>query len=111
MTKSFYIKKYLQSKTFYVHSHYIDNMNMSTQITIKTDETLKQEFAKFVAELGMSVSTAFNLFMKDCVRNKRMNISLDLNDENRQARKNVEDGDFAHTFKSEEEFSKFMKEL
>lgn len=39
---------------------------MSTQITIKTDETLKQEFAKFVAELGMSVSTAFNLFMKDC---------------------------------------------
>lgn len=40
-----------------------------------------------------------------------MNISLDLNDETRQARKNVEDGDFAHTFKSEEEFSKFMKEL
>lgn len=38
---------------------------MSTQITIKTDEALKQEFSKFVAELGMSVSTAFNLFMKD----------------------------------------------
>lgn len=84
---------------------------MNTQITIKTDETLKQDFAKFVAELGMSVSTAFNLFMKDCVRNNRMNISLDLNDENRQAQKYAEEDNFAHTFKSEDDFTKFMNEL
>ncbi len=84
---------------------------MSTQITIKTDEKLKQDFSNFVTELGMSVSTAFNLFMKDCVRNNRMNISLDLNDENYQARKDAEDGKFAHTFRTEEEFTKFMNEL
>ena len=53
---------------------------MSTQITLNTDETIKKDFANFVAELGMSVSTALNLFMKDCNRHNRMNISLDLND-------------------------------
>lgn len=36
---------------------------------------------------------------------------FDLNDENRQARKDAEEGNFAHTFKSEEKFSKFMNEL
>ena len=34
-----------------------------------------------------------------------------LNDENRQARKDAEEGNFAHTFRSEEEFTKFMNDL
>lgn len=49
---------------------------MNTQITIKTDETLKQNFAKFVAEFGLTMSTAINLLMRDCVDNRRINLSL-----------------------------------
>ncbi len=46
-------------------------------INIRTDEKVKSEAKKIAAELGLSLSTAINLFLKQFVRTRGMAVSLD----------------------------------
>lgn len=51
-----------------------------TNINIRIDENLKQQFDRLCNELGMNMSTAFNIFAKTMVRQQRVpfEISLDV---------------------------------
>lgn len=51
-----------------------------TNINIRMDETLKQQFDRLCNELGLNMSTAFNIFAKTMVRQQKIpfEISLDV---------------------------------
>lgn len=51
-----------------------------TNINIRMDETLKQEFDRLCGELGLSMTTAFNIFAKTVVRQHGLPfpVSLDM---------------------------------
>ncbi|WP_147539353.1 type II toxin-antitoxin system RelB/DinJ family antitoxin [Anaerotruncus rubiinfantis] len=51
-----------------------------TNINIRMDENLKRQFDSLCNELGMNMTTAFNIFAKTVVRQKRIpfEISLDV---------------------------------
>lgn len=51
-----------------------------TNVNIRMDETLKQQFDHLCTELGLNMSTAFNIFAKTMVRQQRIpfEISLDI---------------------------------
>lgn len=43
-----------------------------TNINIRIDENLKKQFDKFCEDIGMSMTTAFNIFAKKAVREQRI---------------------------------------
>ncbi|MSB16568.1 type II toxin-antitoxin system RelB/DinJ family antitoxin [Finegoldia magna] len=43
-----------------------------TNINIRIDENLKKQFDAFCSEVGLSMSTAFNIFAKTVVREQRI---------------------------------------
>ena len=47
-----------------------------TTINIRMDETTKVAFDKFCREIGLSTSTAFNIFAKTVVREQRIPFAL-----------------------------------
>ena len=51
-----------------------------TNVNIRMDETLKQQFDRLCNELGLNMSTAFNIFAKTMVRQQKIpfEISLDV---------------------------------
>ncbi len=44
----------------------------STNINIRMDSSLKREFEEFCIDMGMTMSTAFNIFAKKTVREYRI---------------------------------------
>ncbi len=44
----------------------------STNINIRMDADLKRQFEAFCADIGMSMTTAFNVFAKKAVRENRL---------------------------------------
>ena len=66
-----------------------------TNVNIRMDESTKLAFDKFCSEIGMSVSSAFNIFAKTVVREQRIPFELTTeipNDETKRAIENVRDG-------------------
>lgn len=61
-----------------------------TSIQIRIDEDLKKEFDYIVNELGMSVTTAFNIFAKAVVRNNGIPFELLLPSYNQETEKVIE---------------------
>ena len=45
---------------------------MQAIMTVNTDEETQKEFNSFCEKLGIDVSTAFNLFMKNTLKEKKM---------------------------------------
>lgn len=45
---------------------------MTTNINIKTDSELKKQAEELFADLGMNMTTAFNIFMRQAVRENRI---------------------------------------
>ena len=45
---------------------------MTATINIKTDARLKKQAGKLFADLGMNMTSAFNLFLRQAVREKRI---------------------------------------
>lgn len=43
-----------------------------TNINIRMDENLKKQFDSFCSEVGMSMSTAFNIFARTVVRQRKI---------------------------------------
>lgn len=44
----------------------------NTSITVRIDDDLKKEAEVFFDQIGMSMTTAFNVFVKQCLREKRI---------------------------------------
>ena len=59
-------------------------------LTNNTDEKTAENFYAFCEELGLDMSTAINLFMKACLREKRIPFELSLlNKENSKILENT----------------------
>ncbi|GHV80029.1 DNA-damage-inducible protein J [Spirochaetia bacterium] len=43
-----------------------------TNINIRMDESLKQQAESLFSELGMNISTAFNIFVRQVIRQKKI---------------------------------------
>ena len=66
-----------------------------TNVNIRMDETTKIAFDRFCAEIGLSMSSAFNIFAKTVVREQRIPFALTTeipNAETKQAIENVRNG-------------------
>ena len=66
-----------------------------TNVNIRMDEATKIAFDKFCNEIGLSVSSAFNIFAKTVVREQRIPFELTTeipNDETKMAIENVRKG-------------------
>lgn len=57
-------------------------------ITVRIDDELKKEADVFFDEIGISMTTAFNIFVKQCLREKR--IPFEITAIPRQPRKHKE---------------------
>ena len=78
-----------------------------TNVNIRMDEATKTAFDKFCSEIGLSVSSAFNIFAKTVVREQRIPFELTTeipNDETKMAIENVRKGiGLSKSFKSVKE--------
>ncbi len=63
----------------------------STNINIRMDADLKRQFEAFCADVGMSMTTAFNIFAKKTVREYRIPFDVGQDYPNRETRKAIED--------------------
>ena len=58
--------------------------NSTTNISIRMDTELKSQADALFNELGMSLSTAFNIFVRQSVREGRIPFSISLNTPNKE---------------------------
>lgn len=56
----------------------------TTNITIRMDETLKKEADKLFGEMGMNISTAFNIFVRQSIRDRAIPFQIHLDQPNRE---------------------------
>ena len=61
-----------------------------TNINIRMDEATKKAFDKFCNEIGLSVSSAFNIFAKTVVREQRIPFEIKTDTPNSETRKAIE---------------------
>lgn len=57
----------------------------TTNISIRMDAELKAQADALFAELGMNLSTAFNIFVRQCIRERRIPFEISLNQPNKEA--------------------------
>lgn len=78
-----------------------------TNVNIRMDETLKQQFERLCNELGLNMSTAFNVFAKTMVRQQRIPFEIALNTPNAETLAAIDDvnhgRNLSKTFHSVEE--------
>ncbi len=53
----------------------------TTNISVRMDSDLKAKADEFFSELGMNISTAFNIFVRQSLREGRIPFSISLNHE------------------------------
>ena len=63
----------------------------STNINIRMDTDLKMQFEAFCADMGMTMTTAFNVFAKKAVREYRIPFEISGEVTNAVTRKAIED--------------------
>lgn len=61
-----------------------------TNVNIRMDEATKIAFDKFCSEIGLSVSSAFNIFAKTVVREQRIPFELTTETPNNETKKSIE---------------------
>lgn len=62
-----------------------------TNINIRMDENLKKQFELFCNELGLTMTTAFNIFAKTVVRQQKIPFELSLNINNIETLEAIEE--------------------
>ncbi len=84
-----------------------------TNINIRMDEGLKQEFDWLCTELGLNMTTAFNVFARAVVQYRRIpfEIALDPNAETRAAINEVREAKQHINKKVYSSFSELLKEV
>lgn len=84
-----------------------------SNICIRMDEDLKKQFDFLCNELGLTMSTAINIFVKKFVREQALPFALSINDYNEETRKAIEDVEngirLSKTFKSVDELFEDME--
>jgi len=60
-------------------------------ITVRIDEETKREFDTFCENVGISITTAFNMFIKATLRNRELPFAVTDNESQIQARKELRD--------------------
>ena len=84
-------------------------------INIRTEVGVKNEAKKIASNLGMSLSTAINLFLKQFVRTRGMAVSLEetpnayLRKILKEAEKNIGDGRVSGSFDDAEDAIKWLR--
>ncbi len=63
----------------------------TTNVNIRMDSDLKRQFEVFCSDMGMSMSTAFNIFAKKAVREYRIPFEIGAEVPNAETRKAIED--------------------
>ena len=66
-------------------------MANTTSVNIRMDAELKSQFEAFCADMGMSMTTAFNVFAKKAVREYRIPFEIGGEAPNAETRKAIED--------------------
>lgn len=61
-----------------------------SNISIRVDKNLKEQFDKICDELGFTMTTAINMFLRKVVRERGIPFALSLNDYNEETRKVIE---------------------
>ena len=61
-----------------------------TNVNIRMDEATKIAFDNFCAEIGLSVSSAFNIFAKTVVREQRIPFEITTETTNAETKKAIE---------------------
>lgn len=61
--------------TMYLQYNYMGN-TMNTSINFKIDNQLKKDFVRILKEMGLDMTTAFNIFTKAVVRERRIPFEL-----------------------------------
>ncbi len=78
-----------------------------TNINIRMDEQLKKQFDHLCNELGMNMTTAFNIFAKTMVRQQRIPFEVSLDTPNAETLAAIDDvnhgRNLSRTFSSVEE--------
>lgn len=78
-----------------------------TNVNIRMDEGLKQQFDYLCNELGLNMSTAFNIFAKTMVRQRRVPFEISLDTPNAETLAAIDDvnhgRNLSKTFHSVEE--------
>lgn len=64
-----------------------------SNISIRIDDKLKQQFDSLCNELGLSMSSALNLFVKTVVREQRIPFEISLNKLNKETVKAIENAE------------------
>ncbi len=59
-------------------------MASTTNISIRMDTELKSQADALFGELGMNISTAFNIFVRQALREKRIPFDISLNQPNQE---------------------------
>lgn len=62
-----------------------------TNINIRMDDSLKQQFDHLCNELGLTMTTAFNIFAKTMVRQQGIPFEVSLNIPNAETRAAIDD--------------------
>lgn len=62
-----------------------------TNVNIRMDENLKQQFDRLCTELGLNMSTAFNIFARTMVRQQRIPFEVSLDVPNAETLAAIED--------------------
>jgi len=93
-------------------------MNMKTVINIKTDRDVKRGAQKVAEELGLSLSTVINAYLRQFVRNKEIHLSTaphmspELEKFLGKVEKDIETGKhFSGPFSSREELDEYFASL
>lgn len=58
--------------------------NTTTNISIRMDNNLKAQSEEFFSKLGMSLTTAINIFIRQCLREERIPFEISLNSPNKE---------------------------
>lgn len=62
-----------------------------TNISIRIDESIKKQFDSLCNELGLSMSSLINVFIKKAIREQGVPFSVSINDYNEETRKTIEE--------------------
>ncbi|WP_429971735.1 type II toxin-antitoxin system RelB/DinJ family antitoxin [Fructilactobacillus sp. Tb1] len=81
------------------------------RVNVRVDKETKEKAAKIYKDLGLDMSTAVNMFLKETVLTDSVPLKLNLNyDENEEARNDVKNGN-TRKFKNINEFNDWVDNI
>lgn len=82
-------------------------MSETTNLTIRIDKELKEQAEQLFSELGMNMTTAFNVFVRQAVRQGKIPFEISLNVPNAETLAAMEEADRISSDPNEKRYSSF----